>query len=84
MCGIFGIIPKKSLLKKELSTLANHATQRGRDSSGIALLKGNSFRIFRSEMTVSKLLNNLDLNNLKFVMGHSRLKTTGSSELLSP
>ena len=34
MCGIFGIISPSNINYKDLKILANHARQRGKDSSG--------------------------------------------------
>ena len=35
MCGIFGVISDSIVKTKNLKTLVNHSTQRGKDSSGL-------------------------------------------------
>ena len=57
MCGIFGIISKTSVNKNHLNTLALHARQRGKDSSGIIYHQNESYLIKRENYDIKKLLN---------------------------
>lgn len=80
MCGIFGIISKENVSKKELSLLAHHAEQRGRDSSGLFFSDASGYSIFRATEPISKLLKTIKYPKSTFVMGHSRLITNGLSD----
>lgn len=77
MCGIFGIISDNPVVTAELDLLAHHAEQRGKDSSGLYLVDGTQYKIYRAPYAISKLLDSLRSNSVKFVMGHSRLITNG-------
>ena len=39
MCGVFGFAGESGLAKDDIGTLVHHAEQRGRDSSGLMLLR---------------------------------------------
>jgi glucosamine--fructose-6-phosphate aminotransferase (isomerizing) len=80
MCGIFGIISKKSVNKNHLNTLALHARQRGQDSSGIIYHQNESYLIKRENYDIKKLLNHLKPLDTNIVMGHSRLITNGLND----
>jgi glucosamine--fructose-6-phosphate aminotransferase (isomerizing) len=85
MCGIFGIVSRKSDLRDsdvQLKTLFKLSEQRGRDSSGLVLGNGSSYHVYRSDMPITKIKNkfNLQLKGSSFVMGHSRLITNGLSD----
>ena len=48
MCGIFGIIGRTKTFDSDLRILARHATQRGRDSSGL-MVHDQDYSIIRAE-----------------------------------
>ncbi|MGE0566592.1 MAG: glucosamine 6-phosphate synthetase [Bacteroidia bacterium] len=80
MCGIFGIISKNKIEKKELKSLVIHAQQRGKDSSGLIFLDDTRYAIHRADFSINKLLRNTKLYNSRVVFGHSRLITNGLSD----
>jgi len=80
MCGIFGIISGSRVPKKDLETLAQHAEQRGRDSSGLYFSHENHFSLYRAPYSISKLLRKVDTSSSHYLMGHSRLITNGLSD----
>jgi glucosamine--fructose-6-phosphate aminotransferase (isomerizing) len=80
MCGIFGIISSKLVNKNHLKKLAEHATQRGRDSSGLMYFESNSYKVRRADYDIRRLLSKNNSVNSNFVMGHSRLITNGLSD----
>ncbi|KAA0210405.1 MAG: hypothetical protein OZ913_02240 [Ignavibacteriaceae bacterium] len=77
MCGIFGIIAKGEINKSHLKFLANHARQRGRDSSGLFYFNCDGYVVRRADFDINKLLKDVNNKFTKFVMGHSRLITNG-------
>jgi hypothetical protein len=77
MCGIFGIISNGSFDSKGLRDLATHAQQRGKDSSGLFILETGSYRAYRADYRVTKLLREVQPKAGNLVMGHSRLITNG-------
>ena len=80
MCGIFGIISKDVVNNHDLNLLANHARQRGKDSSGIVFFENNSFSVKRADCDIKKLLSRFKISNSPIVLGHSRLITNGLSD----
>ena len=81
MCGIFGIASSQKIASGELKLLAEHARQRGRDSSGLVLARKDSdYRIFRADYDVRKLLGRTQLSGCSLALGHSRLITNGLSD----
>ncbi len=80
MCGIFGIISSSPIDENDLSALAKHAQQRGRDSSGLMSYLDGTYQIHRADYPVMKLLKKKSLKNINIVMGHSRLITNGLSD----
>jgi hypothetical protein len=80
MCGIFGIISDKEIDNKDLSQLAFHARQRGRDSSGLVFKQGAAYTIKRADYDVKRLLAKQGHIHSAFAMGHSRLITNGLSD----
>lgn len=80
MCGIFGIISKTKISPQEFKRLAKHSEQRGRDSSGLFLYKGDRVEIHRATIAISDLLRDVSLKNVPFAMGHSRLITNGLAD----
>ncbi|MBP6754791.1 MAG: glucosamine 6-phosphate synthetase [Bacteroidia bacterium] len=77
MCGIFGVISKVKVNQKHLQSLANHARQRGKDSSGLCLYKDDSYKVIRADYDINKLLINSNISNSNIIFGHSRLITNG-------
>ena len=79
MCGIFGIIGNDVVSASDLKVLAKHATQRGRDSSGLMTF-GEEYSVVRAEYSLSQLIKKVDLRKAKVILGHSRLITDGASD----
>jgi len=77
MCGIFGIIGNGLVKESSLHLLANHARQRGRDSSGLIYWQNESYQIKRADYDIKRLLSNVKPYSSSFVLGHSRLITNG-------
>lgn len=77
MCGIFGIISKSSVNESALRLLANHARQRGRDSSGLIYNEVEVCQVQRADYDVKTLLNKVKPYSSTYVFGHSRLITNG-------
>lgn len=80
MCGIFGIIANQNVSIDELTQLAKHAEQRGRDSSGLFGSISGNFSSVRADFPITKLLKKEIPQFDKFVMGHSRLVTNGMED----
>lgn len=80
MCGIFGIIAPEVINKKDLKLLAQHAKQRGKDSSGLIFLKNDQYNISRADYNIDKLLNKTRPYASPIVLGHSRLITNGLAD----
>ena len=80
MCGVFGIISRKSVYWRHIHDLALHARQRGRDSSGLFYLSDDGYKVNRANYDVKQLLDNQGSLQTKFIMGHSRLITNGLSD----
>lgn len=80
MCGIFGIISNSSVNREELFLLAQHAEQRGKDSSGLFISRDKSYDIYRASKSVALLLKDVQVSSASMVMGHSRLITNGLSD----
>ncbi|MEB7498981.1 hypothetical protein NGC23_02095 [Leclercia pneumoniae] len=80
MCGIFGIVSKHNVKKNELTLLAEHARQRGRDSSGLILNSTGNYNIYRADFDIKKLLSGVKVTDSPIALGHSRLITNGLSD----
>lgn len=80
MCGIFGIIANKEIDSPDLKKLANHARQRGQDSSGLLYYKKGNYYVSKADYNIEKLLNKSNLSKSSLVLGHSRLITNGLSD----
>ena len=80
MCGIFGIIANTSLDRSKLETLAQHSQQRGKDSSGLILYDGESYKISRADYNIERLFKNVKPYESSIVLGHSRLITNGLTD----
>ncbi len=80
MCGIFGFIAREKVNKESLMTLALHARQRGRDSSGLIYADRSGYQVNRADYDVKKLISQVKPFDSAFVFGHSRLITNGLSD----
>ena len=79
MCGIFGIISRSNINYKDLKILANHARQRGKDSSGYIEYSEGKYSIARFDHDLKK--NSKYINkNRKIFIGHSRLVTNSMAD----
>lgn len=82
MCGIFGLIsaPGQTVNKTSLKALADHARQRGRDSSGLIYFDERGCQVRRADYDVNNLIRKVAPFNSQVVFGHSRLITNGLSD----
>ena len=80
MCGIFGSVSNSPVNNTHLNTLALHARQRGRDSSGILYHENDSYTVKRANYDVKKLLSEQRHLNTNILIGHSRLITNGLND----
>ena len=77
MCGIFGAISSSPVLEEELGVLVKHAQQRGRDSSGLVTFIGGTYKFYRADYSITRLLTEVRPQASNLVLGHSRLITNG-------
>ena len=77
MCGIFGLVGRDNNFMSDLRVLASHATQRGRDSSGLMTFD-KDYSVVRAEYSLSRLIEDAELENTSIALGHSRLITDGA------
>lgn len=77
MCGIFGAISQSKLDKIKINKLAKSSQRRGKDSSGLFFFSGEEYSLWRATKKTSSLIKDIKDNDLKFLMGHSRLITNG-------
>jgi len=80
MCGIFGIVDNGKINLDELNILANHARQRGRDSSGLILQRESGVDVYRADYDIRKLIKKVNVRKSVAALGHSRLITNGLSD----
>jgi glutamine---fructose-6-phosphate transaminase (isomerizing) len=80
MCGLFGIISRSPWPDDDLTRLVQHAQQRGRDSSGLLLKRGDTYQVHRADYPIARLLTEMKPFGVPVVMGHSRLITNGLSD----
>lgn len=80
MCGIFGFFAKDKVNKEHLKTLALHARQRGRDSSGLIYMGCEAYQVRRADYDIKKLISEVKPFDSEFVLGHSRLITNGLAD----
>jgi hypothetical protein len=80
MCGIFGAIVPGGLDSASLSSLVQHAQQRGRDSSGLVVHRDGAYHAYRADFRINKLLSRVPARNVDVLLGHSRLITNGSAD----
>ena len=83
MCGLFGFVNYSNKDIKGLSDLTNalaeHASVRGTDATGISFVSGGIIRIIKE----AKAANKIDFqhsDNLKALIGHTRHSTQGSEK----
>ncbi len=77
MCGIFGVVSQGAANPGDLRFLANHAQQRGKDSSGLIVYENDAYRVHRADHDVKRLMRHVQPYGASIVMGHSRLITNG-------
>lgn len=80
MCGVFGYISGKDIVKNEFDILAKHARQRGRDSSGLMTYSNGKYSIYKADYDILKLVKEVKPYVGSIVLGHSRLITNGLSD----
>jgi hypothetical protein len=80
MCGIFGIVSESAIDRQDLVSLARHAEQRGRDSSGLLVLADDTYAIHRADYRLPRLLKQVRPYSSPVVIGHSRLITNGLAD----
>lgn len=80
MCGIFGIISDGIDQSASLRLLANHARQRGKDSSGLIEYSEDTYRVKRADYDINKLIMRTKPNSTQVVLGHSRLITNSLND----
>lgn len=80
MCGIFGLVSKTGQTQSDLRTLAHHAEQRGRDSSGLVVARADKYDVQRADFEIHRLLKKVTVGDTRLVMGHSRLITNGLAD----
>lgn len=61
-------------------TLALHARQRGRDSSGLIYADASGYQVKRADYDIKKLISQVKPFDSAFVLGHSRLITNGLAD----
>jgi len=77
MCGIFGIISKVPINKREIKYLSTSIQKRGKDASGIMFYHSQKKAYFakRSSERITNLLRKTQTKEVNFLIGHSRLVT---------
>ena len=93
MCGIFGLITTKSAFDKRRAKMITDdllllSQSRGKDSSGIAFVKGDEIIVYKEPLQASKFIKSKIYNELLesdvdqyALMGHARMETNGSFSL---
>ncbi len=77
MCGIFGQVSSTKVNRDNLKKLVKHSEQRGMDSSGLIYYEDSTYKIYRADYKIEKLMKKVKPYNSKVVLGHSRLITNG-------
>lgn len=77
MCGIFGQISSLKVDRKNFEKIAKYSEQRGSDSSGLIYYEDFTYKIYRADYKISKLLQKAKPYEASVVLGHSRLITNG-------
>ncbi|HRN85875.1 MAG TPA: hypothetical protein PKU78_01060 [Candidatus Dojkabacteria bacterium] len=93
MCGIFGLITTKNTFNKaEAKSIVNDllllSQSRGKDSSGIAFVRGDEILVYKEPLSASKFIKSKIYNELLSsdveqyaLIGHARMETNGSFSL---
>ena len=79
MCGIFALSYDKSQ-KSNLTKLISAARRRGKDSSGLVIIKDKTITILKGNQDISLLKRHADFSGAHYVLGHSRLITNGNDD----
>ena len=80
MCGIFAIISDKKINLNDAKILANHARQRGKDSSGFLSYDNRKYFVDKFDFDLKKSIKKINLKNKKLIIGHSRLVTNSMKD----
>lgn len=93
MCGIFGLVTTKNGLEKQkvkslVDDLLLLSESRGKDSSGIAFVKGNEIVVYKESLPAHRFIKEQNYRNLLSsevdqyaLIGHARMETNGSFAL---
>lgn len=79
MCGIFGIISKNKVSKKDFKLLAKYSRERGRDSSGF-LSNQKEYKINRYNEDILNTLDQISYKDTNLIIGHTRLITNSTND----
>ena len=80
MCGIFGVVGSLTQVRADVAVLAKHSERRGKDASGLYLNVHDEYHLYRSNFTITKLVDKIQFDHSNFIMGHSRLVTNGDDD----
>lgn len=81
MCGIFGLISFDEFNISKFKKLAQKAERRGKDSSGLLLIKSDgSAEVIKADFRVTKLISKTNFKDVISAIGHSRLITNGVTD----
>ena len=79
MCGIFALSYDQSQ-KSNLNKLISAARRRGKDSSGLVIIKDKTITIVKGNKDIALLKHQADFSGAHYVLGHSRLITNGNDD----
>jgi glucosamine--fructose-6-phosphate aminotransferase (isomerizing) len=80
VCGIFGVVSDLPPSAQTVRSLVGQAQQRGRDSSGLVICDGATYKILRADYSLARLARRSDLGQESVFFGHSRLVTNGTAD----
>lgn len=80
MCGIFGGVGHGPHLARDFRALSHFARQRGRDSSGLIIHRGDDYHAHRADFDIRRLVSRVRLTGSSVIAGHSRLITHGLTD----
>lgn len=80
MCGIFGVIADRPIPSHSTRLLVEHSLQRGRDSSGLVVFRGDRYEVARADYAITRLTRGAKLDKASVYFGHSRLITNGTGD----